>query len=308
MRISVHVSLYLSLLFAALTRTAKSNIVIACRCSDGIVIGSDSLSVSGTLIGNRVSESVYKLGPSTIICCAEGQSDFHHLLSDLRTFVRKADIFHGGAAKTSSIARYARRLVNQKYRKTHLIIAGSDGSDCDNDREVAATKDDAIMSDTSPECVLNDSQKYDHMSKDDSSSSFTDTIQTTVHTKRKTSLNEVYSVHEILSGGTLISQNNALAGSGSGCVITLMDDLFPIFGTKDSEVISGIGGAEGIMSGRLKPLDNNNADDTQTALLPCMQASASRIMRVLRAAAGYDPRSGSHLRVWTFNREGLTSM
>ena len=304
MRISVHVSLYLSLLFAALFRTYESNIVIACRCSDGIVIGSDSLSVSGTLIGNRVSESVFKLGPSTIICCADGKSDFHHLLSDLRTFIRDADVFHGGAAKTTSIARYARRLVNQKYRKTHLIIAGSDGTDFVNEVETVATKDDTIMSDTPPECTPNDNQKFGHIAGD-SSSSCIGTIQTTVHIKKKASLSEIYSVHEILSGGTLISQNNALAGTGSDCVITLMDDLFPIFGTKDNEGISGIGGADGISPGRLISLNSKHADDTEIATLPSMQSSASRIRRVLRAAAGYDPRSGSHLRVWTFNREGL---
>jgi hypothetical protein len=65
-----------------------SNIVIACRCSDGIVIGSDSLSVSGTLIGNRVSQSVYELGPNAVICCAGGYSDFHHMLNDLKSCIR----------------------------------------------------------------------------------------------------------------------------------------------------------------------------------------------------------------------------
>ena len=317
MRISPQVNLYLSLLFGILTWTVRPNIIIACRCSDGIVIGSDSLSVSGILIGNRVSESVFKLGPNAVICCADGLSDFHHLLLDLKSFIRNADISHGGSVKTSSIARYARRLVNQKYRKTHLIIAGSDGSDSDNYGNITDTNSDGTLDNASVESLLTNDE-IDIMTKN-SSNTGARAIETTDHTTKNTNLNDIYTVHEILCGGTLISQNNALAGSGSDCVITLMDDLFPISGNGDRDGDFFYGTQNHLEKEKEKEKQeaqihsnifssnrsNIGNSDKDAISLPSMRTSAHRVLRVLRAATGFDPRSGSHLRLWTFDRDGL---
>lgn len=154
-----------------------SNIIIVCICNDGLVIGSDSLGVSGALIGNRVLQNVYQVNSNTIMCCAEGQADFHHLFADIKSFVRTADTSiysvqssisrSSSVISTTSIAKYARRLANKKYRKTHFIIAG-----------------------------------VDEYINDNNNNSNGDNINASVS----------YSVHEVLPGGNLVTQPFGLAG------------------------------------------------------------------------------------------------
>ena len=262
---------FLFLLLITFPVISHSNIVIACRCSDGIIIGSDSLIVSGTLIGNRVAESVYPLGNHAVICCASGQSDFHHLLKDLRSFIRTADVSipRNAFVSTSSIAKYARRLVNQKYRNTHLIIAGSDGIEYGdkNDGNEYNNGDDSVDSNNSfdskneDEGVIN--ENYEKNEIIENSNSVVDSngvivkvtvennnknthpnthsnTHTNTHTNTNTNKNKhTYTIHEILSGGTLVTQHYAIAGSGSDCVISLMKELFTDKNTEMDQFLYG---------------------------------------------------------------------
>lgn len=226
--------------------------MVACGCVDGILIGSDSLSVSGSLVGSRVAESIFPLGTNAAICCAAGHSDFHRLLSDLNGFIRSADDSSGGSLKSSSIAKYARRLINLKYRDTHVIIAGSNG------RKGNRKKRNTLEGD------------YDCDSSRENISDSTDSTTSPEHD------DQLFGVHEILSGGTLISQSYALAGSGSDCVITLIDDLF----SPDASSLTP-----------RSPRTVGNCVD--------------KIRRVLRASIAADPKSGSSLRIWVLNEHGL---
>ena len=361
-------SLLFLLSFLSLPHLTNCNIVIACRCSDGVIIGTDSLSVSGALVGNRVSECVFSLGESTVICCASGQSDFQHLVSDLRAFIRSCN----GDVKTSSIARFARRLVNQKYRNTHLIIAGSDGRDKNtgngrntdgnhptggndsgdsigstsvldigvggtNSAVEVGTSYNSSGNNVSPAGHDNTGSDIDcdsaksaaniliasHVNNDDLSHS--DDVSSGVDNGG--TYDDMYSVHEILSGGTLISQDYALAGSGSDCVVTLMDDLFPsdivtsssngrgifpssILPSRDHLGGGGIEGVEGVGSGgvgvasKASPLPPTSSQRVAPSL-PTVEASAGRVRRVLRASKTFDPRTGAELRVWSFTKQGL---
>lgn len=238
----------LYLIAALLIPTTLSNVVIACGCLDGILIGSDSLSVSGSLVGSRVAESIFPLDANTVICCAAGHSDFHRLISDLKGYIRSADTSGGGSLKSSSIARYARRLMNQKYRNTHVIIAGYCGGKSkkhpnDGENNSGSPRDDAINGSGCDTCIREDD---DHQ----------------------------FGIHEILGGGTLITQSYALAGSGSDCVITLMDDIF-------SPNTGQLGG--------LRTVGNS---------VECLR-------RVLKASIAADPKSGSSPRIWVLNKHGL---
>lgn len=273
-----------------------SNIVIACTCNDGVLIGCDSLSVSGTLVGNRLAESVFLLGTNTVVCCASGQSDFQHLMSDLNSFVRSAKLYDGGIPNAASIARYARKLVNQKYRKAHLIIAGSDvfsaisldgigvdeGSkigDSEGDISTVVTND----STTGAETNLNDvkiRRKYDEKGSS-------------------------YNVHEILSGGTLVSQSFALAGSGSDCVLTLMEELFSHELNSEGDILE-----KETVSSSLSTEDFwvKNKNPPSPVSFRSMQSSLLPMKKVLRAALRADPKTGSTLRVWGLDHNGLRQL
>ena len=242
--------LYLSFLTAVLLiPTTISNVVIACGCLDGILIGSDSLSVSGSLVGSRVAESIFPLGTNTVICCAAGHSDFHRLMSDLKGYIRSADNSSGASLKPSSLARYARRLMNQKYRNTHVIIVGYCGGNRKSRNYYPSEGG------TTGACSIDDIS-----------------YGSGCHTSIREDDDHQHGVYEILSGGTLISQSYALAGSGSDCVVTLMDDIF-----------------SPLSSGGLRTVGN----------------SVDSLRRVLRASIAADPKSGSSPRVWVLNNYGL---
>ena len=288
----------LSLLIIALfPHSTISNIVIACTCSDGVLIGCDSLSVSGTLVGNRLAESVFLLGTNTVVCCASGQSDFQHLMSDLNSFVRSAKLYDGGIPNAASIARYARKLVNQKYRKAHLIIAGSDefsAISLDGNRVDDGSKIGASERDTST-VVTNDSTTGAETSLND------------VKIRRKyDGKGSSYNVHEILSGGTLVSQSFALAGSGSDCVLTLMEELF----SQDLNTGGDFLENEIFSSSSLSTEDFwvKNKSPFSPVTFRSMQSSLLPMKKVLRAALRADPKTGSTLRVWGLDHNGLRQL
>ena len=203
-----------------LCKTWASTIVVS-KCSDGIIIGSDSLAVSGPLIRNRVAQNVYDLdGADSVVCCCSstsGQSDFHHLLTDLRRLVRSSyedeDLFmavgsgwdDGSGRKArkmsaSALARYARRLVTKKYRKAHIIIAGADFNDA-TDAGAGGASASMPLARGSP-CQ--------------------------------------YSIHEIVDGGShIVHADFVVAGTGSDLVHALLANLL------DSCSSSGSGSSDG---------------------------------------------------------------
>ena len=305
MRILFRLSL---LIIALFPHSTISNIVIACTCSDGVLIGCDSLSVSGTLVGNRLAESVFLLGTNTVVCCASGQSDFQHLMSDLNIFVRSAKLYDGGVPNAASIARYARKLVNQKYRKAHLIIAGSDefsaigvdGDGVDEGSKIGASERDAST------VVTNDSTTVAETSLND------------VKIRRKyDGKGSSYNVHEILSGGTLVSQSFALAGSGSDCVLTLMEELFsqdlnPEGDILEKEIVSSSSSTSSTTSSSSSLSTEDfwvkNKSPSSPVSFRSMQSSLLPMKKVLRAALRADPKTGSTLRIWGLDHNGLRQL
>jgi 20S proteasome alpha/beta subunit len=270
--------------------------VIACTCSDGILIGSDSLSVSGSLVGNRLAESVFLLGTNTVVCCASGQSDFQHLLSDLNSFIRSAKVYDGGVPNVASIARYARKLVNQKYRKAHLIIAGSDafsGSDLNEFRVTGDPFDNKVSRNHGGDDTLVGANHP---------TACAETSIKNIEMKGKNNRKESrYNVHEILSGGTLISQPFALAGSGSDCVLTLMEELFAQDFNSERNSIE----KEKVASSSSEDFWTRNKIPSSPTAFRSMQTSVGLVKKVLKAALRADPKTGSALRVWGLDGDGL---
>lgn len=289
MRITFSASLFI---FALLPYSTISNIVIACTCSDGVLIGSDSLSVSGSLVGNRLAESVFLLGTNTVVCCASGQSDFQHLLSDLNSFIRSAKVYDGGVPNVASIARYARKLVNQKYRKAHLIIAGSDAFSGSHIDEVKDPFD---------KTVTRNHESSDTLVVANHPTACAETSIKSIEMKGKNNRKESrYNVHEILSGGTLISQPFALAGSGSDCVLTLMEELFAQDFKSESDIIENE-----IVPSSSEDFWTRNKIPSSPTTFRSMQISVGLMKKVLKAALRADPKTGSALRVWGLDGDGL---
>ena len=171
---------------------------------------------------------------------------------------------------------------------------------------------------------------------------------TNTHTNTNTNKNNhTYTIHEILSGGTLVTQHYAIAGSGSDCVISLMDELFTYKNTEMDQFPYGNNENErNIAHENIEIVDvlstvddNNNGEDnkfsvenrninkntnvedfnpfnvkknnnkstrtTDNTSYSTIKLSSVRIKKILKSASGFDPRSGSDLRIWSLDSDGL---
>jgi hypothetical protein len=107
-----------------------------------------------------------------------------------------------------------------------------------------------------------------------------------------------------LPGGTHICQPYALAGTGSECVVTLMEALFSI---EEEERVEG--GFEG-RGERVEIVEEKEGEkgegvglkDNVFESVSTMRMTVGRVIRVLKASVGADPRSGAGLRVYVFNK------
>jgi 20S proteasome alpha/beta subunit len=108
-------------------RVCNASTIIAVKCIDGIMIVADSLgtaSPNSAMIANRMNRKIFLITPSTAVCCAAGDAQFKDLYSDLLSVVNGHEALYDDELDASAISYIARRLVNQKYRSCHLIIAG----------------------------------------------------------------------------------------------------------------------------------------------------------------------------------------
>lgn len=108
-------------------RVCNASTIIAVKCIDGIMIAADSLgtaSPNSAMIANRMNRKIFLITPSTAICCAAGDAQFKDLYNDLLSVVNGHEALYDDELDASAISYIARRLVNQKYRSCHLIIAG----------------------------------------------------------------------------------------------------------------------------------------------------------------------------------------
>jgi 20S proteasome alpha/beta subunit len=106
--------------------------IIAIKCADGIVLGSDSLLTGSSLIGSRSARKVFLLTEKIAICSGSengGGSDFFNLCNDLKEEIFK-DSLDGfmwdseHELKAYNLYKRARQLVYTKYSSVHAIICG----------------------------------------------------------------------------------------------------------------------------------------------------------------------------------------
>jgi hypothetical protein len=124
------------LLFAFLPRSVDGSTVIAAKCTDGIVLMSDSVAGNtggNPLISNRASKKMFRITANTLLCTPGGgglaSKDFQRLYDELHKTIQNHRCRYGSSLSTSAIARMTRQLVNTKYTRAHVIIAGWDSDD-----------------------------------------------------------------------------------------------------------------------------------------------------------------------------------
>ncbi len=112
------------------------SIVFALRCQDGVALGCDSYTVSKgsnyVTVRNNL-QKIIELTPFTVICSASGGDDdieFGDLCDDITKEIKYQELLtsNNNLIGAKGIAKYARRLMNEKYRRAHVIIAGKERS------------------------------------------------------------------------------------------------------------------------------------------------------------------------------------
>lgn len=105
--------------------------IVAARCRNGIVLASDTQSSGNSVvISSRTVRKVFLLSKSTVLCAAsdnpQGMTDFQQLYSELSSTIMNHKNAFDTTLSTTSIAKVARQLINQKYSRAHIVIAGWD--------------------------------------------------------------------------------------------------------------------------------------------------------------------------------------
>ena len=115
-------SVILSIFF--IVEYSLASCVIAIKCMDGIAIGSDTQSTSPGMIGNRETKKVFLLSENTVMCCGNGVLDFHKLHQELAHEIRMNNLLYESTLDVEAIAKFARQIINRKYKSAHVLIAG----------------------------------------------------------------------------------------------------------------------------------------------------------------------------------------
>mmetsp|Transcript_34351 Transcript_34351/g.35019 ORF Transcript_34351/g.35019 Transcript_34351/m.35019 type:complete len:263 (-) Transcript_34351:104-892(-) len=104
------------------------SILTSIKFNDGIIIGSDSLSMKhGSLVSNRFVKNVYTLSKGIAICDVSGGGDFELLLNHLRRVLLNHELNDLQPLAATSISILARALINSNYRSAHILVLGYDG-------------------------------------------------------------------------------------------------------------------------------------------------------------------------------------
>ena len=116
----------------------NSSIVIAGKCSEGVIISSDSLfSQSGRIVSSREAVKVHNLTGDVLVCYVGGRgAEFSSLCLDLDGVILQeryhGDGNHADTCQCTELAHLTRRLVYSAYRSVHVIIVGRDISHDNN--------------------------------------------------------------------------------------------------------------------------------------------------------------------------------
>lgn len=119
----------------------KATVIVAARCSDGIVIGADSLTVGGAgnslnainhhsrvvvgnLISHRHTNKFFPISQDCCLCYVRGESEFQRLLTDVKSVDLSRQFLPSRRLSVAETAKYCRLLINKKYPSVHIILVG----------------------------------------------------------------------------------------------------------------------------------------------------------------------------------------
>jgi 20S proteasome alpha/beta subunit len=113
------------LLLTCLT-TVFSTCITVIKCTDGLVIGSDTQSSSGNFIGDRETNKIFRLNNNAVLCCVSGSSDFMSLFNRIHSDISLYETLYNQHFFVSDLATYCRRLIHLKYSSAHILLIGFD--------------------------------------------------------------------------------------------------------------------------------------------------------------------------------------
>jgi len=174
----------------------NGTIVAAFRCKDGIVVGSDGINVSkkgGSYINSRSSDRMIEICDGCIICSVdvEGNSLFSLLCNDIQKEIRKNLFFRSNRYNNKPKSLPAHSIAKLARQLIH---------DKYHKAHVIVAGWDNI-----------------HNSENSKNNNSTENDK-----ERKI----IYSVHEILPGGSIIEGDYIVGGSGSEAAVSLIQELF----------------------------------------------------------------------------------
>lgn len=111
-------------------------LLLAVKCTDGIILGTDSFSTMSSsqqsLNQNSAFNSVFPLSDKIAICYVSGSISFYELHDDIQQELIKYKMDNGiydtsVQMSVKSCAALARRLIYAKYHRVHCIVAGMNG-------------------------------------------------------------------------------------------------------------------------------------------------------------------------------------
>jgi 20S proteasome alpha/beta subunit len=117
--------IYVILSLCSFFTVINSSIVVASRCLDGMIIGCDSLSPSGSYyISNRVSNKIFQINPHVILCDVSGDADVKILRDELEKINRQHFLLDGNHLTIRQMSSISRLIINQKLRSAHILLIG----------------------------------------------------------------------------------------------------------------------------------------------------------------------------------------
>lgn len=130
-----------SLLLLTSLQRVSCSITVAVECSNGVLIGTDSVSTFGapgqTLIHNRFSTSLFPVDDEICLCYVAGGVEFLLLMEDILIASLEYKSLQRRTRPQTPLSRLsakavtdiARRLMHTRYRKIHLLVAGREDGD-----------------------------------------------------------------------------------------------------------------------------------------------------------------------------------
>ena len=119
-------SLVITILALTLSLTPAWAIVIATHSAQGIIVGTDSLEATqSVLIDQLYSQKIYRINSLVYACFSSLDSATFQICHNLRVVAKGAE-FEGRLLGVSEIATYAHNLASGMSSGPHLVLVGSE--------------------------------------------------------------------------------------------------------------------------------------------------------------------------------------